>query len=67
LIAPDVDTRTFNQLLKILTEELMPGDHAVLITVRAGWHKSNALMLPDNITILLLPSYSPELNPIENL
>jgi hypothetical protein len=24
-------------------------------------------MLPDNITVLLLPSYSPELNPIENL
>jgi transposase len=67
LIAPNVDTVTFNAFLKILNKEIQPGEHVVLIMDRAGWHKSNALMLPENITILLLPSYSPELNPIENL
>jgi transposase len=67
LIAPNVDTGTFNAFLAILQEELKPDDHAVLIMDRAGWHKSNALVLPEKITILLLPSYSPELNPLENL
>ena len=33
----------------------------------AGWHKSRDLKLPEGITVLLLPPYSPELNPVENL
>ena len=32
---------------------------------QAGWHVSKSLAVPDSITILLLPPYSPELNPIE--
>ena len=34
---------------------------------QAGWHKSRELKLPRGITTLLLPPYSPELNPVENL
>lgn len=33
----------------------------------AGWHTSNALVLPENIQLLKLPPYSPELNPIEHV
>jgi len=33
----------------------------------ASWHRSKALKVPENIEILLLPSYSPELNPVERL
>ena len=33
----------------------------------AGWHGSKALCIPENITLLLLPPYAPELNPIENV
>ncbi|MGA8756986.1 MAG: transposase, partial [Stellaceae bacterium] len=33
----------------------------------AGWHDSQALEIPDNITLLALPSYSPELNPVERI
>jgi transposase len=32
-----------------------------------GWHKSNNLIIPKNIQIVLLPSYWPELNHIERL
>jgi transposase len=67
LIAPNVDTGTMNQFLKILDAERKPDDHIVLIMDGAGWHKSKALRLPDGITALLLPPYSPELNPTENL
>jgi hypothetical protein len=33
----------------------------------AGWHGSSALRIPDNITIVTLPPYAPELNPVENI
>jgi DDE superfamily endonuclease len=46
----------------------MPGAHAVVATDGAGWHQQGGrLMLPDNVSLLLLPPYSPELNPQENV
>lgn len=33
----------------------------------AGFHTSKTLCVPDNITLVPPPAYSPELNPIENL
>jgi len=34
----------------------------------AGWHKTGGrLRVPDNISLLKLPPYSPELNPVENV
>ena len=39
----------------------------VLIWDQAGFHRSGILDVPENITIITLPPYSPELNPIENL
>jgi transposase len=33
----------------------------------AGWHTSPRLNLPDNIVLLSLPRYAPELNPVENV
>lgn len=67
LIAPNADTGTMNQFLKILDAERKPGERIVLILDGAGWHKGKGLILPEGITTLLLPAYSPELNPTENL
>ena len=33
----------------------------------AGWHTTNKLKLPDNLTLMPLPPRSPELNPAENI
>lgn len=41
------------------------GAHAVLLLDRAGWHTTGNLVWPKNITPILLPSRSPELNPFE--
>ena len=38
-----------------------------MILDQAGWHGSNALAVPANITLVPLPSYSPELNPVERV
>lgn len=67
LQAPHVDTATMNVFLGMLSVELGPMDHAVLIMDQAGWHRAKKLVVPDNITILYLPPYSPELNPVERL
>lgn len=67
LLAPNVNTGTMNAFLKILDEERKADEHFVLIMDQAGWHRSRTLELPDGITVLLLPPYSPELNPVENL
>jgi len=39
--------------------------HAMLLLDRAGWHTTGNLRWPKNITPILLPSRSPELNPVE--
>jgi putative transposase len=67
LVAPYVNTGTMNAFLKILDRERAADEHFVLIMDQAGWHKSRDLQLPAGITVLLLPPYSPELNPVENL
>ena len=41
--------------------------HGVVLMDRAGWHSTDQLKVPKNLTIILLPSRSPELNPVENI
>ena len=50
-----------------IAKEVAPGAQALLILDGAGWHGAKALNVPDNITLLKLPPYAPELNPMENV
>ena len=50
-----------------IAKTVASGAHALLILDGAGWHGSAELEVPDNITLLKLPPYSPELNPMENV
>ena len=67
LLAPTVNTDYMNAHLKFISEQAGPDRHVVLILDRAGWHVAKALRVPDNLTLLHLPPYSPELNPVERL
>lgn len=67
LLARHVNTGTMNAFLNILSSEVKPNDHVVLVLDQAGWHVSKGLEVPANITLLHLPPYSPELNPVERL
>ena len=42
-------------------------EHAVMVLDQAGWHGSNGLAVPANVTLVPLPAYSPELNPVERV
>lgn len=57
-----------NLHLAEISRYVAPGAHAVITLDGAGWHQTGGrLRLPDNISLLPLPSYSPELNPVENV
>ncbi len=65
LLAPNANF--MNKHLAFISEQVGPDRHVVLVLDGAGWHKSKTLELPENITLLLLPPYSPELNCIERV
>lgn len=46
---------------------LAQDEHAVMVLDGAGWHTSHDLVIPTNVTLLRLPPYAPELNPVERV
>jgi len=67
LLAPTVNTEYMNPHLRFIREQAGADVHVILVLDRAGWHMAKALEVPANITLLYLPPYSPELNPVERL
>lgn len=67
LILPYVNAEAMGLHLEEIAKAVVPGAHALLIVDGAGWHGAKALDVPDNITLLKLPPYAPELNPMENV
>jgi transposase len=68
IIMPGVNTEAMNEPLMEISSHVARGAHAVLVCDGAGWHQSSGgLHVADNITLLPLPPYSPELNPMENV
>jgi len=67
LIAPNINTGTMSAFLAQFAAQLPPDVHAAVVLDRAGWHVATALKVPANVTLILLPPKSPELNPAENL
>jgi len=67
LVLPFADTEAMNLHLTEIGRSVAPGAHAVLVLDGAGWHGGKDLRLPDNISLLTLPPYAPELNPVENV
>ena len=67
ILSPVLNTAIINQFLSQFSASLAPEVQAVMIWDGAGFHRSRDLIVPDNVTLLPLPPYSPELNGIENL
>jgi transposase len=64
---PKCNTFAMNLHLKEIAKNVAPGAHAVLLLDQAGWHTTDKLDVPANITLLPLPAKCPELNPTENV
>ena len=54
-----------NLYLEQLSQHVGDDVHVVMVLDQAGWHRSKGLEIPPNISLIELPPYSPELNPIE--
>lgn len=68
LVLPYANTEAMNLHLAEISREVTPGAHAVLVLDGAGWHQTGGeLKVPANVSLLHLPPYAPELNPVENL
>ncbi len=68
LVMPRANAEAMNKHLAEIATQVLPGRHAVLILDGAGWHQTgDKLIIPDNISLLHLPPYCPELNPTENI
>ena len=67
LALPACDTQAMSLHLEEIAETVAPGAHALVVLDRAPWHRAGDLRIPPNITLMLLPPRSPELNPVENV
>ncbi len=67
LILPECNIEAMNLHLAEIAAAVAPGAHAALILDQAGWHVSDKLIVPLNITLVPLPPKCPELNPTENV
>ena len=66
LILPDVNTACMQVFLDELASRY-PHEKLVMVLDNAGWHLGKKLKIPKNMRLLPLPTYSPELNPMENI
>jgi DDE superfamily endonuclease len=67
VIMPAVNVAAMNEHLAEISRCVSVGAIALLVLDGAGWHHSPRLKIPDNIVLLPLPPYAPELNPVENI
>jgi hypothetical protein len=67
LVLPRCTTQGMTLHLNEISQAVTPGAHALVLVDQAGWHQSKKLVVPDNITLVPLPSKAPELNPVENI
>ena len=67
LVMTRLDTAAMNLFLAELGQAVAPGAHGIVLMDKAGWHTSGDLVVPENLSLIFLPPYSPELNPIERL
>ena len=67
LITPLVSKEMMTQHLSQISSATPMGRHAVVIVDGAGWHTMDTAQPFANLTLIKLPPYSPELNPIEQV
>jgi transposase len=67
LVMTRLDIAAMNLFLAELSQAVAPGAHGIVLLDRAGWHTFSDLVVPENLCLIFLLPYSPELNPIERL
>lgn len=63
---PNCNTECFQIFLDEFSKE-RPNELKIIVLDNGAFHKSKSLVIPDNIKLIFLPPYSPELNPAEKI
>lgn len=66
LILPWVNASTMSMFLATVSQR-HPDEYIVMVMDQAGWHIAHELEVPKNMRLVLLPPYSPEINPAEHI
>jgi len=66
LILPEVSECAMSIFLQEVSER-HPDEFILMVMDGAGWHRAKALSVPENMALIFLPPYSPELNPVEHI
>jgi len=61
-----VSTKTFEIYLEQLSKH-RPDQYKIVVIDNAGFHSTKNIVVPDNIHLLKIPAYTPELNPCEQI
>lgn len=67
LVLPRCNVAAMQMHLDEIALAVAPGAHALVMLDQAGWHMTDKLDVPGNITLLPIPPRAPELNPVENI
>jgi len=63
---PNCNTDTFQSFLNEFSQHL-PEEFKIVLLDNGAFHKAQRLIIPNNIYLLFIPPYSPELNPSEKI
>jgi len=66
IIAPACNTDWTNAFFDVVSKQF-PNDYIVMAGDNAGWHKSAGLIVPNNMELIYIPPYTPEMNPTEQV
>jgi transposase len=67
LVLPRVSAKAMSTFLAEFARTVPDDMHVVMVLDGAGWHNARALKVPECMTLVPLPPYSPELNPVERV
>lgn len=67
MIAPCMNMDVMEKHLELICKRVPEGRHEVIVVDGAAWHQEYLADKFDNLSIIKLPPYSPELNPIEQV
>ena len=66
-VLPQCNSGMMQIHLDEISKSVQEGYHGIILMDRASWHTTEALVIPGNLSLMPLPPYSPELNPMEQV
>ncbi len=66
LVLPEVNAQAMSLFLSEVSSR-HPDQFILMVMDGAGWHRAKELKVPENMHLIFLPAYSPELNPVEHV